>query len=218
MAARAQQPREGVWLGAQLQVKLSDKWAWHHDAGFRTVKRDFITQQILYRTGARYFVNKNMSFAAGGALFFSRISFDNSNHEFGREFRLWQEAVHQVNSKKIIWQNRFLAEQRFFDETSHQSAFTAFRFRVKTTFTTPLNDSWSLQLSDEYMRQVAHSIFGFDQNRVMLYGLYNINTNTALRGGYMWILLPGRQSRHVLNIGFQKTIENIGRKTKKLIF
>ena len=205
-SSNAQTPREGMWLGAQLQLKFSDKWAWQHDAGYRTAGTGFLKQQILYRTGARYFVNKDLSVAAGGAVFFSRSSFDRTNTEFGREFRLWQEAFQQIDLKKLLWQNRFTAEQRFYDDTKLKPAYNAYRFRLKTIFTKPLNDKWSLQVSDEYMRQLSHGSFAFDQNRVMAYAVYNYNASMVLRGGYMWLYKNVEGSRHILNINFQKNI------------
>ena len=204
--AQQQQQHEGVWLGGQVQIKFSNKWAWQHDAGFRTAGTTFLTQQYLYRTGARYFVHKNLSFVGGGAIFFSRSSLDQSNHEFGREWRLWQEAFHSVSLKKILWQNRFTTEQRFFEETNKKPGYTAYRFRIKTIFTKPVSEKWSLQLSDEYLRQAANRVFTFDQNRLMLYGLYNQNATTTFRTGYMWLLLPGRISRHILNVNYLKTL------------
>ncbi len=214
LKADAQQPKTAAWLGGQLQLKFSDKWAWHNDAGFRTVNTDFLTHQYLYRTGARYFVNKNMSIAAGGAIFFTRSSFDKTNHEFGRELRLWQEVFHQTNIHKSIWQNRLTVEQRFFDDTKNKAGFTAHRFRIKTIFTKPVSKNWAVQLSDEYMRQYAHQTFAFDQNRVMLYGVYNSSATTSWRGGYMLLMLPANKTRHVLNINVQKTLQ-FGRAANK---
>lgn len=206
LKAAAQQPKTAAWLGGQLQLKLSDKWAWHSDAGFRTVSTAFTSHQLLYRTGIRYFINKNFGVTAGGALFFTRSSFDKGNHEFGRELRLWQEVFHQTNIHKLIWQNRFTAEQRFFDDTQKKPAYAAYRVRLKTTFTKPVNEKWAVQVSDEYMRQLTNNIFAFDQNRLMAYGLYNSNANTVWRAGYTCLMLPYNQTRYVLNINFQKTI------------
>ena len=212
----AQQPPEGLWLGGQLQLKLSDKWVWHNDAGYRTAGVDFLRHQILYRTGGRYFISKNLSVAAGGAIFFTRSSFNKESKEMGQELRLWQEAQHQLDLQGIQWQNRFTVEQRFFDETSLKAAYTAHRFRLKTIFTKPVSKKWSIQLSDEYMRQLTRSVFAFDQNRVMIFGVFKYNQSTMLRAGYMWFLLPGNHSRHLFNIHYSKTLQLKHAKNKTL--
>ena len=207
LGLQAQQPKTAVWLGGQLQLKFSNKLAWHNDAGFRTLGTDFLLHQYLYRTGVRHFVNENISVAVGGAIFFTRSSFDKNNHDFGSEFRLWQEVMHQTNINKLAWQNRVTVEQRFFDDTKYMQGFTAQRFRIKTIFTNPVSKKWAVQLSDEYLRQYARHIFAFDQNRVMLYGLYSSNASTVWKGGYMLLILPAKQTRHVFNINFQKTLQ-----------
>ena len=202
----AQRPETGAWLAVQAPVNFSKHWQWHNDAGYRTLGTSAEPLQYLYRTGARYNFNKQWSTAAGIAFFYTRTSFLKTNNEFGHEFRFWEEAnrLKQISSK-TQWQLRLRTEQRFFAATSGKAKYTAYRFRFRTGVTQKLNDKWDLQLADEYMQQYANQKFSFDQNRVMLSGVYHLNSSTQLQGGYMWLKWP-KEHQHILTISFIKKI------------
>ena len=207
VAAHAQRQPTGVWFSANVPVQLSNKWQWHNDAGYRTLGNSVYASQYLYRTGLRYKVNKIVSTAAGVAFFFTRTSFSKQNHEFGSEFRLWQEALLQKQlSKPVQLQVRIRTEQRFFKETERREAFTAHRFRLRVAAITKIKERYSIQLADEYFHQQAHKEFLFDQNRLMLSNIFKVNKSTQLLAGYMWLLWPQSSSQHILTLTFQKSI------------
>lgn len=202
----AQRPETGGWLAVQLPVYFSKHWQWHNDAGYRTLGASVVPFQYLYRTGIRHNFNRQWSTALGVAFFFTRTSFSKKNNEFGREFRFWEEANHQLDiSEKLQWQFRFRADQRFFAATSVKAKYTAYRFRFRTGLTQKLNEKWSIQLADEYMQQQANQRFSFDQNRVILSGIYSLNQSTQLLGSYMCVTWP-TEDQHILVIGVMKNI------------
>ena len=202
--AFCQRPKSGVWLSLQLPISISQKWQWHNDAGYRTLGVSSEPLQYLYRTGVRYSFNKRWSAASGVAFFFSRTSFSKSNDEFGHEFRLWEEVNYQHPvSDKLQWQLRLRTEQRFFETTTIKPKYAAYRFRLRSGITKKINNKWSLQLADEYMQQQTRQELSFDQNRLMVSGIYNLNPATQLQGGYMWLLWP-HEEQHILTIGFIK--------------
>jgi hypothetical protein len=144
--------------------------------------------------------------ATGVAFFYTRTSFSKDNDEFGHEFRLWEEVNRLKEIRKNTqWQLRFRTEQRFFAATSVKTKYTAYRFRLRTALTQKINDHWGLQLSEEYMQQLAHEKFSFDQNRLQFSGIYYLNSITQLHAGYMWLRWPG-DNQHVLTISFYKNI------------
>jgi hypothetical protein len=203
-AARAQQPATGHWLTVQVPVQINEKWQWYNDAGYRTLGNQAAAQQYFYRTGARYFFNKQLSAAAGTAFFLARTSFSKSNHEFGREFRLWQEMNWQLTlTKKVQLQNRIRTEERYFAATQKNSAFNAFRFRYRLAAIQTVSKKWSIQLADEYMQQARSGKFQFNQNRLMATAFYQANGSTQLQGGYMWLLWPS-SSQHIIQFTFLK--------------
>jgi Protein of unknown function (DUF2490) len=206
MPARAQQPATGHWLTLQVPVYTGKKWQWHNDGGYRTLGNQATAQQYFYRTGIQYFVNQQLGVAAGTAFFFTRTSYAKSNHEFGREFRLWQEINWQLHlTKKFQLQNRIRTEQRYFAATKNSSASTAFRFRYRLAAIQTVSKKWGIQLADEYMQQAGSGRFHFNQNRLSATALYQASGSTQLQGGYMWLLWPS-SSQHILQFTVFKKI------------
>jgi Protein of unknown function (DUF2490) len=204
--ASAQRPQTGQWFTLNMPVSFSKHWQWHNDAGYRTLGTSFTPLQYLYRTGIRYQFNKEWSSAAGVAFFFTKTDFDKAHHEFGNEFRFWEETLHQHPlNEKLQLLLRLRAEQRFFAATTVKNKYTGFRFRLRPGLNQKLTDKWSLQLTDEYMRQIAHQKFSFDQNRVTLSGIYHFNKSIQLHAGYQWLKWPDA-SQHIFSVSFTKNI------------
>jgi Protein of unknown function (DUF2490) len=202
-----------IWATVQLPIQLSAKWQITNDVSYRTLGFSASSFQYTFRTGVRYFINKKFSVAAGAASFNTRTSFKKENHEFGREFRLWQEAAYEMRlSKKTVLQNRFRTEERFFSSTSTRSAFNALRVRYRPAVIRSINEHWKILLADEYMHQLANNKFLFQQNRLNIAGIYVINTSAQVQAGYIWSKLTGA-NQHFITFTFQKTIQAYGNNT-----
>lgn len=212
--ATAQRPHFGLWTTVNVPVNFSKKLQWHNDAGYRTLGSSVIPMQYLYRPGIRYLVNAKFNAAAGIAFFFTKTDFNKQHHEFGKEFRLWQEGVYQQTTYNWQWQIRLRSEQRFFDATSVKSAYTAYRYRIRGGLTRTVNNNLSIQLANEYMRQYKNKQSLFDQNRVMVTGLYQLNRTTQLQAGYMWLRWPD-ESQHIISVGITKKISLHGENSNR---
>ena len=203
-----------VWNVIQFPVQLSAKWQAPLDFSYRTIGISASAYQYSFRTGIRRLINDKWSAASGVAFFFTRTSFEKSDHEFGKEFRLWQEAILENKLvKKNILQNRFRVEERFFDATSKKNAFTSLRFRHRIGFIRPINEKWRLQLADEFMEQLISGRFSFQQNRVNVSCAYLFNPLTQIQVGYIWSELKA-SAQHFITLSFQKTIVLYGNKDK----
>ena len=202
----AQRPSTGLWTIVSLPVNFSRHWQWHNDASYRTLGTSLLPFQYLYRTGVRYNFSEKLNTAAGMAFFSTKTDFDKSHHEFGFEFRLWQEGIYQPHLNehfKLLL--RLRTEERFFDATSNKASYTAYRFRFRAGIAHQLSDKWEVQLADEYMQQHKGDKLGFDQNRVNLSATYKINNAAQFQCGYIWIDWPGTD-QHIATISFSKTI------------
>lgn len=207
LAVNAQRPSGAVWLALSVPVKLNTKWQWHNDAGYRTLGLHSYAQQYLYRTGGRFQFSKTSTAAAGVAFFFTRTSFSKTNHEFGKEFRTWQELQYEQKTlSKISFEGRMRTEQRFFQSTRTKELYTAHRFRLRAGIVYTITAKWAMQLSEEYMQQLAHSEFRFDQSRILLTATHHFNSTANVRAGYMWLLWPAASSQHIFTVSFQKQI------------
>lgn len=210
--ASAQEPPTELWLSVSAPVNFGKKanWQWHNDAGYRTNGISVLPHQYLYRTGLRYSFNQHINSAAGAALFFTRVSYDKDDHEFGQENRLWQELVYQTNlSSTTLWQNRFRLEERFFEAVENKAAYTAARFRFRSSVTQKLNKHWSAQIADEYMQQAASNRFQLNQNRLMIAVGRSLPNQIQLQTGYMW-LYRTVSSQHIFTLSFQKSFGENG--------
>ena len=201
----AQRPDASVWFTVHAPVNFTKHWQMHNEASYRTLGVSMEPAQYFYRTGIRY-TSREWSTAAGVAFFYTRTSFSKDNNEFGHEFRLWEEVnrLKQIR-KQAQGQLRFRTEQRFFAATNIKAKYTAYRFRLKMGLTQKINDRWGIQLTEEYMQQLAHEKFIFDQNRLQFSGIYYLNSVSQLHAGYMWLRWRG-DSQHNLTLSFYRNI------------
>jgi len=213
--AAAQPPATSVWTGLQIPVDFNNKWQWHNDAGYRTSGLSLSSYQYLFRTGARFFLSKETSAAAGVAFFLTRAGTEKADAGFGGEFRVWQELNHNTSAgKRFILQNRVRAEERWFDAVYNRPAYYAFRFRYRISGTVKLSEKWSAQLADEYMQQAVDGKFSFNQNRVTGTVFCQLAPGLSMQYGYMWILRPA-VPQHVVMLTFQKNISLNGNNSIK---
>ncbi len=204
--ATGQQSASSLWLGLQLPVKINAHWQWHNDGGYRTISVAVAARQYFYRTGIRYVFNKEWNVAAGGAFFFTRTTYQKNNHEFGKEFRLWQEVnFNKQYNKNSGMQHRVRVEERWFSSVSNKKSYNAFRFRYRVAGLQKVSSKWGFQLADEYMEQFRDSRFSIDQNRLIVTANYFPGSALQWQAGYMWLLRPGL-SQHIIMVMFQKDI------------
>ena len=209
-----QQAKTLAWNTLQFPVRFSAKWELQNDISYRMMGVSGSAYQYTFRTGIRRIINGNWTVASGLAFFFTRTSFDKMDHEFGREFRLWQEGIKEFKlKKKLSLFNRFRMEERFFAATSKRDKDFALRFRYRLAAIQTISKKWKVQLADEYMQQLAGGKFRFQQNRLGAAAIYVINNTAQLQAGYIWSRLAGA-TQHFITCTFLKTIiaDGSGRK------
>jgi Protein of unknown function (DUF2490) len=214
LSARAytQTPPAELWVGANVTVAFQNQWQWHNDAGYRTNGVNLVPHQYLYRTGIRKIFSTKWNAAAGAAFFSTRISYNKADHEFGNEYRAWQEVNHQYEWKNgFSLQNRFRAEERFFEEVSTRDAYKALRLRYRVGLTKRFAEKWTVQVADEYMRQLQQKQFLYNQNRTLVSLGHDLKKHVQLQAVYIWQQRP-TGSQHILALLFQKTITADGNK------
>lgn len=205
----AQDPPAEMWVGVNVPVQFGkkDNWQWHNDAGYRTNGISVLPHQLLYRTGLRYFINSHWSAATGGALFFTRVSYDKDDREFGQENRLWQELAHTtaVQSKWRV-QSRFRLEQRFFESIEDRAAYYATRFRYRSALVYAATAKLQLHLADEYMQQLSNGKMRFNQNRLIASAFCSLKKQSQVQFSYIWQYRSASSSQSIVAVIFQKSI------------
>jgi Protein of unknown function (DUF2490) len=211
IVSRAQDPAVEIWTSVSVPVFFgkNGSWQWHNDAGYRTNGMSVLPHQYLFRTGMRKFFNSKWNAAVGGALFFTRVSY-NKEDAFGQENRLWQELVNVAKiTEKSNLQTRFRVEERFFEAVENRTAFDAMRFRLRSAFLQTLNKNWQFQLSEEYMQQLANRNFQFNTNRIAGAMIRSWEGQSQLQITY--ILQTRKNSKQsIIALSFQKSIGSNG--------
>lgn len=201
------QHENAVWFASQLPVKLSEKLELHNDIGVRMKGDKLEVNQILFRTGLRFYLNKNFNTAAGIAWFLTDQNLRSKQKKFGTEFRFWEEFVFQKNfNKKIKNILRLRTEQRYFDEYENKNSYAAFRMRFLVQMIKKFNDNWSLQLGNEYFYQMKSENSAFDQDRITGNVIYNLKNDLELKVGLIEIILPNKKYTDTFVLGINKKL------------
>lgn len=211
IVAKAQPKGASFWLTAQLPVDLSPRWQWNNDLLYKSNGVTFKTYQRWYRTGLRYRISEKVNVAGGVGFLATQASSNSKDDEFGKEFRLWEEMIYQ-HPLKNDWQfqNRARVEERFLKATTTKPSSHILQMSDRISFTKTLSKKWDLQFADEYFEQVIDKKFGFNQNRLMGIGIYNISKKLQLQGAYIWVVRK-TFTQHVLQVTIRKLFSAYGR-------
>lgn len=183
------------WLQYYNQIKLSEKWTWLSDLGYRWEDGFESSTQYVLRTGLGYTVNPNLKIATG----FAHLGFYSSGKVSRVEFRPYQELSMEHKLNKIGVNHRFRIEERFFNpvvngEIQSPNTFN-FRFRYAITASVPLftlsesnpDRKLSLNVGNEIFinggKTVVYNIF--DQNRFTISPTVHFSKN--LNASVTWV-------------------------------
>ncbi|MEO6187740.1 MAG: DUF2490 domain-containing protein [Ginsengibacter sp.] len=182
------------WTQYYSQTKLSEKWIWSADAGFRYNKMLNDPSQYILRTGLNYGLNKHMKVAVG----FAHLGFYSSRKLSKVEYRPYQEFAILYTYQHLGISHRFRVEERFFNEVAGGNSSNAnsfnFRFRYQFLlnielfkFSSPnLYPSLFLNLGDEIFlnagKDVTYNVF--DQNRLVIGPSVSLSKKIAIAINY----------------------------------
>ncbi len=196
-----------AWTTVVLNLKINDHWTSVTDGGLRTVSSDFVPYQKFFRTGMRYNLDKRWNVAGGFAFFNTKTSFLKENHEYGHEFRLFQEVSRlSLRSRKAIINHRLRIEERFFDETSIRVPFNAMRFQYRFLAGWQFNSKLNFQTGPEIFENLSHRKFSFDQLR--WYSILSIlpGSGVGISIGYFYVHRKA-YNQNIFAITFSKSLQ-----------
>lgn len=181
----AQKTEYGNWLIYFGDVKMQNRWNWHHEVQYRNFNLIGDIDQILLRTGIGYnLTENNHNIHLGyGYIYNERYKNGSDSKISSSENRIYQQFITRQSSGRFYWQHRYRFEQRFFKDDFK------LRLRYFLSLNMALNKNemsdHTLYLStyNEIFMQTKGSYF--DRNR--FYGGLGYRWNNHLRAEMGWM-------------------------------
>ncbi len=189
---------EQTWFAVLNQTRLSKHWGIWFDAHLR-LKEDYFgdLSQSIIRVGPTYYLNDDIRITAAYAYVHTFPAPGHANIGLP-EHRPWQQVQWFTRSPKVRLSQWFRLEERYRRKTLNDNALGEgynFNWRIRYNFALflPLSkkrfEPGGLQflVNDELFVNFGQNIVynHFDQNRLFLGLVYQINKHAQLHGGYM---------------------------------
>lgn len=196
-AQKTVQTEEALWLGFFNQTRFSKHWGSWLDLHFR-LREEFVREPgtAIVRFAPVYYLNDDVRLAAGYAFVHH---FPEGARTVGQpEHRPWQQVQWFTKGKKVRLMQIVRLEERFRRSVINNTAlgeYYAFNYRVRynaALFLALTRKQFSpkgLQflLNNEVMVNFGKEIVynHFDQNRLFLGLVYQVNAHAQIHAGYM---------------------------------
>lgn len=202
-----------AWSSVLINTRFHSNWSNTTDLGYRTISHDFTPYQNFIRSGLRYHYNQKISLLGGVAYFNTKTSFLPENHEYGHEFRIYQE-IQRLSSrrKKTVFDLRLRNEQRFFSGTSTRDAYHSFRVAGRVLLGYQFTNQFAWHLGSEYFESVTFNKLGSDQVRLITQLVTRMNHGFSLSFMYMYVMRKA-YDQSVFNLVLVKNFNFNGRST-----
>ncbi len=219
------------WLQYYAQMKLSKKWTFLADGGYRAIDNFQESVQYIARAGLDYTINPSIHVSFG----FANLGFYSSGKKNKIEFRSYEELLVKNTFKKFGITHRFRVEERFFnpvvDGNIKSPGTFNFRFRYFFMASIPLftlskknaDKKILLNIGDEIFLNAGHEIVYnvFDQNRFIISPTLQFSKNfsisftwnsqfasTTTQATYNYASVAWLQVRHRINFAHKKHIKH----------
>jgi hypothetical protein len=166
------------WIQYYAQAKLSNKWIWSIDGGYRWNELLKNPSQYIVRTGLGFQLNNHMKVSAG----FAHLGFYTLYKISKLEYRPYEEFAINDKYNSLSVQHRFRIEERYFksvfDGNTQPGNTFNFRFRyqfsmniklIKLSATKP-DKIFSANMGDEIFinagKEIVYNVL--DQNRFLI--------------------------------------------------
>jgi hypothetical protein len=198
MAQKTVTTDEQAWFAVFNQTRLSKKWGLWFDAHLR-LKDDYVgdLSQSILRFGPTYFLTDDVRLTAAYAYVHTFPGPGHANIGLP-EHRPWQQVLWYTRYPKVRLTQSFRLEERYRRKTLTDNELGegynfSWRLRYNFWFYTPLTkkqfEPGGLQflVNNEIFISFGKNIVynHFDQNRLFVGLVYQINKHAQLHGGYM---------------------------------
>jgi hypothetical protein len=185
-----------LWTRYYNQVEINPKWSIHSEFDNRVFLDSIVQNLLVIRVQGRHKISEQVELGAGIVYFSVATQVPEVNLGFNiPEYRLQQDLTWKKNWSKIVLNQRFQIEERFFQNADGQGLTTGttffwrFRYRLQGEYTFWRKEKRYLKaiVYDEIMINAGKNAVynSFDQNRVYVGLQYGISSDVAVELGYM---------------------------------
>jgi hypothetical protein len=185
-----------LWTRYYNQVEINPKWSIHSEFDNRVFLDSIVQNLFVIRVQGRHKISEQVELGAGIVYFSVATQVPEVNLGFNiPEYRLQQDLTWKKNWSKIVLNQRFQIEERFFQNADGQGLTTGttffwrFRCRLQGEYTFWRKEKRYLKaiVYDEIMINAGKNAVynSFDQNRVYVGLQYGISSAVAVELGYM---------------------------------
>lgn len=185
-----------LWTRYYNQVEINPKWSIHSEFDNRVFLDSIVQNLFVIRVQGRHKISEQVELGAGIVYFSVATQVPEVNLGFNiPEYRLQQDLTWKKNWSKIVINQRFQIEERFFQNADRQGLTTGttffwrFRYRLQGEYTFWRKEKRYLKaiVYDEIMINAGKNTVynSFDQNRVYVGLQYGISSDVAVELGYM---------------------------------
>lgn len=185
-----------LWTRYYNQLELNPKWSIHSEFDNRVFMNPLVQNLFAIRIHSRYKISDQVDIGAGLAYFSVATQHPEIESSFNKpEYRVQQDITWKQSFNKIILNQRFQIEERFFQNFDREGVksgsafFWRFRYRIQGDYNFWKNEKQYLKaiVYDELMINAGKEIIynTFDQNRIYAGLQYGFNSFSALEIGYL---------------------------------
>jgi hypothetical protein len=174
----------GSWNIVNLKVTFSDKWSAFGEAQLRSLRFYNNFHYYEYKAAVTYKLDKNFSFTAGMGDYNTFGEGGNFKRPLvNDEFRSWLQVNLSQRYKRVNFEHRYRAEQRFTSNGFRN------RFRYRLGLTAPLNkpkmEPGALYLNCSNELFFTNKAPYFERNRFFAGMGYEFTTHFAIQAGFL---------------------------------
>jgi hypothetical protein len=174
----------GSWNILTFRKDLNEKWELLAEAQLRSLS--FYNEFHYYemKAGIQYNIDSVFSILSGAGSYNTYSAGDNFNLPIqNREIRSWIEVRMKQQLKRLLFDHRYRAEQRFTSNGYRN------RFRYRLSLTIPLN-SPEIKAGTYFLQSWNEIFFTdrepfFERNRIYIGGGYRLNKTVTFQTGYI---------------------------------
>lgn len=185
-----------LWTRYYNQVEINPKWSIHSEFDNRVFLDSIVQNLFVIRVQGRHKISEHVELGVGINYFSVATQVPEVNLGFNKpEYRLQQDLTWKKNWSKIVLNQRFQIEERFFQNADRQGLTTGttffwrFRYRLQGEYIFCRKEKRYLKaiVYDEIMINAGKNAVynSFDQNRVYVGLQYGISSAVAVELGYM---------------------------------